>query len=80
MRVDVAAAVLAETDDGRLLSDIYASVETLRKQGRPKAGEGKGDNIPFSHRGTSAAHLVARLKRDHPDIAARLAAGEFPAR
>ena len=29
------------------------------------------------NRGTSAAYRVARLKRDHPGIAARLAASEF---
>jgi len=34
------------------------------------------DNIQVST-GTSAARIVARLKRDAPDIAARLAAGEF---
>jgi hypothetical protein len=28
-------------------------------------------------RGNSAAYLVARLKRDAPEIAERLAAGEF---
>lgn len=36
----------------------------------------RADNIN-SNGGTSAAYLVARLKRDRPDIAARLAAGEF---
>ena len=31
-----------------------------------------------SSRGNTAAYLVARLKRDAPEFAARLAAGEFP--
>jgi hypothetical protein len=31
----------------------------------------------FSDGSTSAHRLVARLKRDHPEIAERLAAGEF---
>jgi hypothetical protein len=44
------------------------------------AGEGrggKGDNITISKKGTSAAYLIAKLKRDHPDITKRLAKGEF---
>jgi len=43
-----------------------------------KGGRGKkaSDKIT-SFRGTSAEYLVSRLKKHHPDIAARLAAGEF---
>jgi hypothetical protein len=46
------------------------------------AGPGRGkktaDNIRgFSEGSTSAVRIVARLKRDHPDVAAQLAAGEF---
>jgi hypothetical protein len=36
------------------------------------------DHINLNKGGTSSAYLVARLKRDHPDIAERLAAQEFP--
>lgn len=46
----------------------------------PLHTKNKGDNsrnIPFKHRGTSAQHRIARLKRDHPDVAKRLMAGEF---
>ncbi len=42
--------------------------------------EGGHDNVMSSPKaqGNSAAYLTARLKRDHPAIAARLASGEFP--
>jgi hypothetical protein len=47
-----------------------------------KAGPGRGkktaDDISRFNHGTSAAYLIAKLKRDHPAIAERLAIGEFP--
>jgi hypothetical protein len=43
--------------------------------GRPAKSE-KVDNIHLP-KGTSSARLVARLKRDAPEIAGRLASGEF---
>lgn len=49
----------------------------LGKHGRPKKGEEKGSVTTFSDVGRGTAYLIARLKRDHPDIAARFAAGEF---
>ncbi len=39
----------------------------LRRVGRPKAGEGKGDNVTISDKGNGPAYLAARLRRDHPD-------------
>ena len=43
---------------------------------RPKGA--KGDNITLTGgRGTSAAYLVAKLKRDAPEFAERYAVGEF---
>jgi hypothetical protein len=36
----------------------------------------QGDNITLVERGTSATYLAARLKRDHPEIATQLAAGQ----
>jgi hypothetical protein len=50
------------------------------KGGRPTAEEVKRrnqDNIRVTLYGTSAAAIVARLKRDAPEFAERLAAGEF---
>jgi hypothetical protein len=45
--------------------------------GRPKAGEtrepkagNQGDNITLNNRGTSRDYLLARLDRDHPELAA----------
>jgi len=45
----------------------------------PAAAGGRGKKAPDNIRsfGTSAAYLVARLKRDHPKIAEALARGEF---
>lgn len=50
----------------------------LARPGRPK-GRGKVDNINFPKTpgGTDPAYLVSRLKRDAPEIAERLADGEF---
>jgi hypothetical protein len=48
-----------------------------------KGGRGKkaSDNItgfsPGGDRGTSASYLAARLKRDHPDVAAAVERGEY---
>jgi hypothetical protein len=46
------------------------------KSGRPTNGE-KVDNIYLNKGSTTAERIVAKLKRDHPDIAKRLADGEF---
>jgi hypothetical protein len=46
-----------------------------RKSEEAKADQ--GDNITLKERGTAAAYLIARLERDHPEVAERLAAGEF---
>lgn len=53
-------------------------VVALRARGRPRKGAEKGDNITFSMRGTHAAYLQARLKRDAPEIAERLRRAEYP--
>jgi len=46
--------------------------------GKPKAVDNVDNvNIRNTGGGNSAAYLAARLRRDHPDIAERLAAGEF---
>lgn len=39
----------------------------LRKVGRPKAGNGNGDNVTISGKGNGPSYLAARLRRDHPD-------------
>jgi hypothetical protein len=64
------AQELAQSDD----------VAPLAKRGRPAKGQeepGEKGSIRTISRGETAAYLVAKLKRDRPDIAKRLAAGEF---
>ena len=62
-------------------SDVAAmmrnEIPALAVQGRPKEADHKGDNVTFRGRGNDPTYLVRRLKRDHPEIAAALAAGEF---
>src|SRR5664279_1504952 len=45
MRAEVAAAVLAETDDSRLLSDVMASVRGVAKHGTNQHTRAGLDNI-----------------------------------
>jgi hypothetical protein len=48
--------------------------------GRPPQDSVKGDkteNITFSDRGTSSAYRLGKIKRDHPELAERIMAGEF---
>jgi hypothetical protein len=55
-------------------------VRQLGKKGRPKKGEGKGDNdVTFSGRGNSAIYTLARLDRDRPDLAAQVRSGRLSA-
>jgi hypothetical protein len=64
----------------RLTAQEMAGAEgvlPLAKLGTNQHAEGV-DNINSSKGGTSAAYLAARLKRDAPECAERLAAGEFP--
>jgi hypothetical protein len=80
MRMEVVDAIVTERDEKRLLKDVVASVpepmthsEAGRLGGRGNkkaAGDAKGFN------GTNVSYLAARLKRDQPDIAARI--DEFP--
>lgn len=51
----------------------------LGKRGRPKKGEGKGDNITFSRGTTGRAYILARLDRDRPDLAEKVRAKKLSA-
>jgi hypothetical protein len=52
----------------------------LGKRGRPKKGEGKGDNVTLKGRGNSSAYILARLDRDgHAELAAKVRAGKLSA-
>jgi hypothetical protein len=62
----------------QLAQDKGVKAALTRAEAGAKGGRGrKADNNINSFKGTSAAYLVARLKRDAPDFARRLAAGEF---
>ena len=78
MRADVAAAIMTEGDKRKLLRDVVDAVPTSGPA--IHAGPGRGhkteDNI-FGLSNTSAVRIIGRLKRDAPDFAERLAAGEF---
>ena len=75
------AAVLLEQS----LSAIERAAETMAKapDNAPKRGEvgrGRGnrsDNVRSNKGGNDKNRLAARIKRDHPEIAARVANGEF---
>ena len=56
-----------------------AKADRLAKHGEIGGGHGRVDNINSGRTsgGTSAAYLIARLKRDAPQIAERYARGEF---
>ena len=51
----------------------------LGQHGRPKKGEGKGNNITLTQRGTAESYTLARLRRDEPELAKRVEAGELSA-
>ena len=64
-------ALLAEQDEGRLLSEFLASVPDQAKRGEVGRGRSRCDKLT-SKRGTAPDYLAARLKRDRPDIAERI--------
>jgi len=65
-------------NDKQTMRELVEQQPALARPGRPKAG-GKVDNVNFTKTpgGNAPAYLVSRLKRDRPDIAERLADGEF---
>jgi hypothetical protein len=77
-------ALLSETDVNRLVLDVREEV-TARRMEEASVGPGQGyrtdirplDNVKKSDGGNSADYLAARVKRDRPDIAVRVEAGEF---
>ena len=74
------AAVLLEQSLTAIekVKETMAKAPELKPTGRPRADDEKGkDSLPFRNKGQTKERLAARLKRDHPDIAARVANGEF---
>jgi len=59
---------------------LHGTTKPLGEHGGDRKSEDvfrQGDNITLVERGTSATYLAARLKRDFPEIADKLAAGLF---
>lgn len=85
---DVVEAILAEENANRLVVAVREEVtarrmqeaEALTKHGGDRKSEEvqyQGSNRTLKPRGETADYLAARIKRDRPDIAARVEAGEF---
>ena len=66
-------------DAGRNAAETLAKArDDAPKRGEVGRGRGsRSDNIKPNKGGTDTSYLAARLKRDHPEIAARVANGEF---
>jgi hypothetical protein len=75
MRMDVVNAIMCEADDRRLLRDVVEAVPALAQHGGDRRDQGSDATLPI---GRGAPYLIARMKRDAPDFADRLATGEFP--
>jgi len=78
MRADVVRAIVEEQNDARLLRDVVAAVPAAQPAIHPGPGRGKKtESNPHRFTTGSQGRLIARMKRDAPDIAERLAEGEF---
>jgi len=81
--LDVVRQVISFLDQEQPTEAVAVDqVIELKPHGRPKKDEGrKDDNVIFSEspksQGNSADYIKARLRRDHPEIAEELEAGEF---
>jgi hypothetical protein len=58
------------------IAERAKAVPVLNAQGRPEKGANL-ENSTFNKGSTAATYRIAKLKRDHPEIAARLEEGEF---
>jgi len=58
----------------KIAQKLQAEAPAVAKTGRPEKGS---QRPPLPKGSNNAVRLTARLKRHHPDIAERLAAGEF---
>jgi hypothetical protein len=61
----------------REVAEAMKVAGVLKPQGRPVEEERNADAVSNRSFGNSQSYLASRLKRDHPDIAARVEAGEF---
>jgi hypothetical protein len=79
MRPDVVDAILVERDTTRSLSEIIKRVDALAPHGGDRKSEAFGDQgseRTLIKRGETSKYLAARIKRDAPEIAARIE--DFP--
>jgi hypothetical protein len=53
---------------------LHGERAPLAAHGEIGGGHGRGDYVTSVERGNTAAYLAARLRRDHPEIAAQLGA------
>jgi hypothetical protein len=79
-------AIVRELDEGaaRELAMVAAPELAAQEVGKGKAGPGRGkktgaDDTRLS-RGGNSSYLAARLRRDHPDLAAEVEAGRMKLR
>ena len=77
--LDVVRQVISFLDQEQPTEAVAVEqVIELKPHGRPKKDEGrKGSETTFNDPGRGAAYIKARLRRDHPEIAEQLDAGEF---
>jgi hypothetical protein len=57
--------------------EINAKTPDLKAPHRPKKGDNSQNDITLLERGTTAAYALARLRKDRPDIHARVLAGKI---
>jgi hypothetical protein len=75
-----AKLVMTELDDSKLLGDVLAldkATPNLKAAHRPKKPDNEKTVIRVSKYGTDPAYALARLRRDRPDIHARVLLGEL---
>lgn len=78
----IKAEIGADNYNDRVEKDRWRVLGEGRKKTREAAGRpSQGDNVSDIHilrpSGISTTRIIARLKRDEPDIAEQLARGEF---
>lgn len=77
---EVADQIIAEPDDGRRVGEMIEMMRgavPLAGHGEIGNGRGRVDDVKSTQGGNSAPYLAARLKRDHPEIAAAVERGEY---
>jgi hypothetical protein len=58
-------------------AETIKAAPDLKPTGRPKGDDKGKESLPFRSKGPTVDRLAARIKRDHPEIAAKVEAGEY---